>query len=71
MLKTLASRSSTVTTDHSAYPPHRSDKDLSFDEKDTIEEDSRSIPANGIDLLAALERSPGSSSTSRHHDNIV
>ncbi|GAA6010586.1 hypothetical protein JCM11491_002984 [Sporobolomyces phaffii] len=61
---------STVTTDHSAYPPHRADKDLSFDEKDTIEEDSRSIPANNIDLLAALERSPESTS-SRHRDNIV
>ncbi|GAA5842207.1 hypothetical protein JCM3766R1_005065 [Sporobolomyces carnicolor] len=63
---------STVTTDHAAYPPQRgSDKDISFDEKDTLEGDSQSIPPNGIDLLSALERSPESSSTSRHHDNVV
>ncbi|GAA5958599.1 hypothetical protein JCM3765_006686 [Sporobolomyces pararoseus] len=60
---------STVTTDHAAYPPRRhSDKEHSFDEKETFSEgDSQ----NGVDLLAALERSPASTSTSRHHDNIV
>ncbi|GAA5930028.1 DUF6534 domain-containing protein [Sporobolomyces koalae] len=58
---------STVTTDHSAYPPSNS-----IDEKDTIDEDSRSLPSNGIDLIAALERSPeSSSSASRHQDNLV
>lgn len=68
----VSCNSSSVTTDHSAYPPRRaSDKDLSFDEKDTLEGDSMSLPPNGIDLLAALERSPESSSTSRHHDHMV
>ncbi|GAA5907017.1 DUF6534 domain-containing protein [Sporobolomyces salmoneus] len=63
---------SSVVTDHAAYPPRRaSDKDLSFDEKDTLEGDSQSLPPNSIDLLAALERSPDNSSHSRHHDNVV
>ncbi|GAA5829315.1 hypothetical protein JCM5353_004038 [Sporobolomyces roseus] len=63
----------TVTTDHSAYPPARSnEKDLSFDEKDMsmTDSDSRSLPSNGIDLMAALERSPTASRTRRSEDMV-
>ncbi|GAA5976096.1 hypothetical protein JCM5350_000311 [Sporobolomyces pararoseus] len=61
---------STVTTDHAAYPPRRpSDKESSFDEKETYSSEGDESQ-NGVDLLAALERSPATTS-SRHHDNIV